>query len=124
MSRSIGRKLLIGQGQASGNQTCQRLPLSSNPKAKSDRLLGDFFYHLRHQDARIELATCGAGLEWALALGASFLPRNFGGYDETTNSLLIASFLGRTKQVQGDPAANRMHAVLDGLLAVSAGSTA
>ena len=81
--------------------------------------LGDFFYHLRHQDARMELATCGAGLEWALALGASFLPRNFGGYDETTNSLLIASFLGRTKQVQGDPAANRMHAVLDGLLAVS-----
>ena len=40
--------------------------------------LGDFFYHLRHQDARMELATCGAGLEWALALGASFLPRNLG----------------------------------------------
>jgi hypothetical protein len=81
--------------------------------------LGDCFYRLRNQDARIELMTCGAGLEWALALGASFLPRNFGGYDETTNSLLIASFLGRTRQVQGDPAANRMHAVLDGLLAVS-----
>jgi hypothetical protein len=57
--------------------------------------LGELFYQLRSQDARVELMTCGAAIEWALGLGASFIPRDFGLYDETANSMLVASYLGR-----------------------------
>ena len=81
--------------------------------------LGEVFLKLTDQDACIELATCGAGIEWALGLGASYIPRDYGGYDETRNSQIIASYLGRTKLVPSDPVANRMHIVADGLLAVS-----
>jgi hypothetical protein len=81
--------------------------------------LGNVFLQLSNNDARIELMTCGAGIEWALGLGASYIPRDYGGYDETRNSQIIASYLGRTKFVPSDPVANRMHVVADGLLAVS-----
>jgi len=81
--------------------------------------LGDLFFKLRKADARFELMTCGAGIEWALGLGASYIPRDFGGYDETGNSQIIASYLGRTRQRRSDPVANRMHIITDGLLAVS-----
>jgi hypothetical protein len=63
--------------------------------------------------------TCGAGIEWAIGLGASYIPRDFGGYDETWNSQIIASYLGRTRLRPSDPVANRMHIISDGLLAVS-----
>ena len=46
---------------------------------------------LRSKDARIELMTCGAGIEWALGLGVSYIPRDYTGFDETHNSELIAS---------------------------------
>jgi hypothetical protein len=81
--------------------------------------LGELFYQLRRQDARLELMTCGAAIEWALGLGASFIPRDFGLYDETANSMVVASYLGRTRVPQVDPTAERMHVVVDGLLAVS-----
>lgn len=81
--------------------------------------LGDVFLKLGNKDARIELMTCGAGIEWALGLGASYIPRDFGGFDETWNSQIIASYLGRTMLRPSDPVANRMHVVLDGLLALS-----
>jgi len=81
--------------------------------------LGDAFMKLGKGDARLELMTCGAGIEWALGLGASYIPRDFVGYDETHNSHLIASFLGRTRFLPTDPVANRMHLVTDGLLALS-----
>jgi hypothetical protein len=81
--------------------------------------LGDMFFKLAKKDARLELMTCGAGIEWALGLGASYIPRDFGGYDESWNSQIIASYLGRTKLYPSDPVANRMHIVSDGLLAVS-----
>lgn len=81
--------------------------------------LGDVFYHLRNQDARLELMTCGAAIEWALGLGASFIPRDFGLYDETSNSMLVASHLGRSRVPQVDPTTDRMHVVVDELLAVS-----
>ena len=81
--------------------------------------LGNVFLKLSENDACIELMTCGAGIEWALGLGASYIPRDYGGYDETRNSQIIASYLGRTKFVPSDPVANRMHVVADGLLAVS-----
>ena len=81
--------------------------------------LGNAFLKLSDNDARIEFMTCGAGIEWALGLGASYIPRDYGGYDETRNSQIIASYLGRTKLVPSDPVANRMHVVADGLLAVS-----
>ncbi len=80
--------------------------------------LGEVFYKLRDIDARLELMTNGAALEWALGLGTTYIPRNMGGYDETNNSLLIASFLGRTPVVRADPATNRMHTVINGLLAM------
>ena len=81
--------------------------------------LGNVFLRLSDNDARMELATCGAGIEWALGLGASYIPRDYGGYDETRNAHIIASYLGRTKLVPTDPVANRMHVVADGLLALS-----
>lgn len=81
--------------------------------------LGDIFYEIANKDARIELSVCGAGIEWALGLGASYVPRDFGGYDETGNAQLIASFLGRARLRPAHPTANRMHIVSDGLLAVS-----
>ncbi len=81
--------------------------------------LGNVFLQLSDKDARIEFMICGAGIEWALGLGASYVPRNYGGFDETTNSQIIASYLGRTKVLPSDPIANRMHIVSDGLLAVS-----
>ena len=42
--------------------------------------LGNVFLKLSENDARIELMTCGAGIEWALGLGASYIPRDYGGY--------------------------------------------
>jgi len=81
--------------------------------------LGDVFLKLGNKDARIELMTCGAGIEWALGLGASYIPRDYGGFDETWNSQIIASYLGKTRLRPSDPIANRMHIVSDGLLAVS-----
>lgn len=81
--------------------------------------LGEIFVKLGKRDARLELMTCGAAVEWALGLGVSYIPRNFAGYDETHNSHIIASYLGRTPFLPTDPVANRMHIVTDGLLAVS-----
>lgn len=81
--------------------------------------LGDIFLKLSNKDARLELMTCGAGIEWALGLGASYIPRDFGGYDESWNSQIIASYMGRTKLMPSDPVVNRMHLLTDGLLAVS-----
>ena len=81
--------------------------------------LGNVFLKIRGNDARLELMTCGAGIEWALGLGASYIPRDYGGFDETRNSQVVASFLGRTKLLPSDPIANRMHVISDGLLAVS-----
>jgi hypothetical protein len=81
--------------------------------------LGEVFYQLSRQDARVELMTCGAAIEWALGLGASFIPRNLGLYDETSNSMLVASYLGRSGILHPDPATDRMHVVVDGLLALS-----
>ena len=81
--------------------------------------LGNVFLKLRDKDARLEFMTCGAGIEWALGLGSSYIPRDYDGYDETRNSQFIASFLGRTKLLPSDPIANRMHVISDGLLAVS-----
>ena len=81
--------------------------------------LGDVFLKLKNKDARIELMTCGAGIEWALGLGASYIPRNYGGFDETWNSQIVASYFGRTRLRPSDPIANRLHVVSDGLLAVS-----
>lgn len=81
--------------------------------------LGDVFLKLGNKDARIELMTCGAGIEWALGLGASYIPRDYGGFDETWNSHIVASYLGRTRLHPSDPIANRLHIVSDGLLALS-----
>ena len=81
--------------------------------------LGDVFLKLSNNDARIEFMTCGAGIEWALGLGSSYVPRDYGGFDETNNCQIIASYLGRTKSLPSDPIANRMHIISNGLLAVS-----
>lgn len=74
----------------------------------------------RAEDSRLELMTCGAGIEWALGLGASYIPRDFGDdYVETWNSQIVASYLGRTKIRRADPVANRMHTITNELLAVT-----
>jgi hypothetical protein len=81
--------------------------------------LGEVLVKFGKKDARLELMTCGAAIEWALGLGASYIPRDFDGYDETHNGHLIASYLGRTRYLPTDPVANRMHIVTEGLLALS-----
>lgn len=82
--------------------------------------LGEVIEKLHGKDARIELASAGAGIEWAMALGSTWIPRSFGeGYDETGNCHLIASFLGRTTAIPVDPIGPRMHLLADGLLAMT-----
>lgn len=82
--------------------------------------LGEVIEKLQGKDARMELAAAGAGIEWAMALGSTWIPRSFGkGYDETGNCHLIASFLGRTKAIPVDPISTRMHLLADGLLAMT-----
>jgi hypothetical protein len=81
--------------------------------------LGEVLVKFGKKDARLELMTCGAAIEWALGLDASYIPRDFAGYDETHNSHIIASYLGRTRSLPTDPVANRMHVVTEGLLALS-----
>lgn len=82
--------------------------------------LGDLIYSSTKRDARIELSTAGACMEWAMGLGSTFVPRSFGeGYDETRNCHFIASYLGKVRYKPVDPVAERMHMLTDGLLAVS-----
>lgn len=78
-------------------------------------------HHRQHgSDAHIEMGTAGAGMEWAMALGATWIPRHYGeGYDETRNCHMLASFMGRTPAVAQDPVTPRMHLLTDGLLALS-----
>lgn len=81
--------------------------------------LGEIIASLKGIDARIELSAAGAGVEWAMALGSSWVPRSFGeGYEETLNSHIVASFVSRTRMASVDPVTSRMHAITDGLLAV------
>ncbi|MGN8083303.1 hypothetical protein [Variovorax sp. 22077] len=82
--------------------------------------LGELIFLLKDQDARLELGTAGAAVEWALGLGAALIPRSFaGGYDETGNCHTVASFMSRTRSRPMDPVAQRMHTLTDGLLALA-----
>lgn len=82
--------------------------------------LGELIFQLRGQDARLELGVAGASVEWAIGLGAALIPRSFGGgYDETGNCHSVASFISRTRAKPVDPVAQRMHTLVDGLLAVA-----
>lgn len=81
--------------------------------------LGELIAANKGIDARLELSLAGAGVEWAMALGSSWIPRTFGeGYDETNNSLLVASFISRTTVAPADPVTSRLHALTNGLLAI------
>lgn len=81
--------------------------------------LGELIAASKGIDARLELSLAGAGVEWAMALGSSWIPRTFGkGYDETNNSLLVASFISRTAVAPADPVTSRLHTLTNGLLAV------
>lgn len=81
--------------------------------------LGELIASTRGIDAGLELSVAGAGVEWAMALGSSWIPRSFGkGYDETANSLMIASFLSRTVVAPADPVTSRLHTLTNGLLAI------
>jgi hypothetical protein len=82
--------------------------------------LGNLIYSIQNKNAILELSVAGACMEWAMGLGSSFIPRQFGeGYDETSNCHLIASYLGRVKAKTVDPVTERMHMLSDGLLAVT-----
>ncbi len=67
----------------------------------------------------LELTLASAGVEWALGLGAAWVPRVMGNYDETGAARSVGSFWSRSSLVGGDLMANRMHTVVDGLLAIS-----
>ena len=81
--------------------------------------LGELVARRRGIDARLELGLAGAGVEWAMALGSSWMPRSFGeGYDESINSHMVASFISRTFGGPVDPVTSRLHALTNGLLAI------
>jgi hypothetical protein len=83
-------------------------------------LVGDAHFRQHGRDGRLEMGVAGAGIEWAMALGSTWIPRHFsGGYDETHNCHMLASFMGRAPFVAQDPVAPRMHLLSDGLLALS-----
>lgn len=81
--------------------------------------LGNALKLVKGVDARVEFSTMGAAIEWSMGLGAAYIPRQFGGFDETHNASLFASFVSRTKAVPKEPFGGRMHAVVDGLLGLS-----
>lgn len=82
--------------------------------------LGDLIQLQHQRDIRIELMIAGAHVEWGLGLGASYVPvtltRDF---SLETHCRMIASYLGSVRTLPADPIADRMHQVVDGLLAVS-----
>ena len=83
-------------------------------------LVADAHFRQHGRDGRLEMGIAGAGLEWAMALGSTWIPRHFGtGYDETHNCHTLASFMGRAPFVAQDPVAPRLHVLTDGLLALS-----
>lgn len=83
-------------------------------------LVADAHFRQHGRDGRLEMGAAGAGLEWAMALGSTWIPRHFdGGYDETHNCHTLASFMGRAPFVAQDPVAPRLHLLTDGLLALS-----
>ncbi|WP_186161634.1 hypothetical protein [Burkholderia gladioli] len=82
--------------------------------------LGALLYKIKGVDARVEFSTMGASIEWAMGLGASYIPRQFGDFDETHNASIFASFVNRTKVVPKQPFGERVHTVVDGLLGLSA----
>jgi len=81
--------------------------------------LGELYHSVRKIDARLELGTTGAAVEWALGLGSTYIPRDFGGYEETLNAQIVASYLNRVPVRYIGPFRNRMETVVSGLLAVS-----
>jgi len=54
-----------------------------------------------------------------MGLGAAYVPRQMKGFDETHNASIIASHVSRSRFVPKEPLANRMHTVVDGLLAIT-----
>lgn len=81
--------------------------------------LGEVFYRLRGIDARLEMSVVGAAMEWSMGLGAAYVPRQMGGFDETRNASIIASHVSRSPNIPQEPLANRMHTVVEGLLALT-----
>lgn len=81
--------------------------------------LGEVMYRLRGIDARIEMSVTGAAMEWSMGLGAAYVPRHMHGFDETHNASIIASHVSRSRFVPTKPLTNRMHTVVDGLLAMT-----
>ncbi len=81
--------------------------------------LGEVLYQLQGIDARVEMSVLGAAMEWSMGLGAAYVPRQMGGFDETHNASIIASHVSRSRFVPAEPLANRMHTVVSGLLAVT-----
>lgn len=81
--------------------------------------LGEVLYRLRGVDARLEMSVVGAAIEWAMGLGAAYVPRQMGRFDETHNASIIASHVSRSPHIPREPLANRMHTVVEGLLAVT-----
>ncbi len=79
-------------------------------------LVGEMVYASRGIDARVELSTVGAMVEWAASLGATYLPRDFGGYEESRNATIMANYFNRTSRATTGHVAERMHCVVDGLL--------
>ncbi|MHC1677796.1 hypothetical protein [Stenotrophomonas maltophilia] len=80
-------------------------------------LVGELVHATRGIDARLELSQAGAMVEWAACLGATYLPREFGDYDESGNATIIANYFNRTSGPTSGNVADRMHRVVDGLLA-------
>lgn len=72
------------------------------------------------RDVRLELAIAGAHVEWGIGLDASYVPVTLSpNFSLEGYSRMIASYLGRVRTLPADPVADRMHRIVDDLLAVS-----
>jgi hypothetical protein len=82
--------------------------------------LGDVIQLANQRDVRVELMIAGAHVEWGLGLDASYVPVTLSrDFSLEAYSRMIASYLGRVRSLPADPATDRMHQIVDGLLAVS-----
>lgn len=80
--------------------------------------LGEALFLKGQPDSRLEFMTAGAGVEWAMALQATYVPRRYEDYDETRLAVRLASLISKRPAREILPATDSMHCVVQGLLTI------
>jgi hypothetical protein len=82
-------------------------------------LLANIMQRRTGRDHMLELMFAGSQVEWSIALGDTYVPPSYGGFSIGGHAAAAASFYGRVGKLPADPIGNRMHTVVDGLLALA-----